>query len=697
MVRGLMIVLGMLFSAIGIIGVFLPILPTTPFLLLAAACFVNASPRLFRLLTEHPKFGPAIVRIREGKGIGLKTKMTSTAIATVLIVSFAIWGTSSLHLRIFLGVILAAKIAAMVAIPTYREESSTGEAAEKTASSRKKSSKKKIIKAPPAMTFAIFMVGTLFVLLQVMFAIALGRWVYEAFTAAPSFPWNLIALSAARWVLLLINRWLGSQVSQSVRLNARARLFSAIGRAGADAVRSTGIGRYYELMGERIESLDPMYSLFVPQLFIGILSPILALVIIGYYSTPLALGLLAIMPATPLVLGLLARNFARVGKEYSKASASLGAWYLESIRALPTLGLFSRVKSYQKNLSSASADLRDRTIRLLVVNQSALLLVEIFFSLLILAMATFLGLKQFAIGTISGGIALSIPFLAIELIKPINLVGAFFFAGAAGRQGKKMVTEEIIRLESQFPLAMPQEKPSHFEAAAKESISAMTADKQMLEVKNLCFAYPSNANSPVLNDSNLILPSGQTIGLKGPSGAGKSTLAKLILGFYRPNSGEIFIDGEAASEMTERRRRSLVGYLPQRPYIFGESIRENIALGETGISDAQISQALMDAGLEHLLTQGLDRVLGEDAAMISGGERMRIALARVLARQVRYIVLDEPTAEVDSLTESGLWQALTSTGSGILVIAHRSSTLALCDQVLSMEPIHVEYQKENAL
>lgn len=705
----LFISLGFVFTILGGIGVVLPILPTTPFLLLAGFFFLKSSNRLHLWLMNHPKLGPGIQRIREGKGIPLKTKLISTSMATLALGSFAIWGTTSPHARIALAVVLAAKILAMVKIPTYRGEATdeiidelTDKIPDKTTDQTSKeshqdlptrghSSKSYKIKAPKRDTLGIFLLGTIQVVAQTLLALAIGSWAYQLMTGNPGLPWLALLLMVSRWILLELNRFLGGRISQGVRIQVRTDFFKALAKAGPDEIRTLGQGYYHELLSDKVEALDPLYSLYLPQLFIGILSPLAALVVISQRDPILGLMILGFIPLTPLILGLLRKGFQRVGKEYSQASSDLGSWYVESIRAIPTLTLFQKLNRYKELLSRSSGQLRDRTIRLLAINQLALLLVELFFSLTLLGAITYLGILRFQGGFLDGATALALPLLAIELIRPINLVGAFFFAGASGRQAKKTLEQALDHLSrlaprSSKPLVNP-DQPSQDPRKFSSGIPS-----KGLVVSNVSFRYPAPNNHQsklILDQVSLILKPGEIVGLQGPSGSGKSTLAKVILGYYEPEAGQIFHDGKDITHQgldPESRKERQIGYLPQRPYLFGWSLRDNIQMGDPSISDQAIITGLHQVGLQSFVNRGLDSPLGEDAAQVSGGERMRIALARVLVHGAKYVILDEPTAEIDSVTEQFLWNHLRTSGLGILIIAHRTSTLNLCDRIVSLTP-----------
>ena len=680
LVRFLYVFAGLLLTALGALGAVLPILPTTPFILLAGFCFVKSSERLHRWLMNHPKLGPGIHRIRNGQGIPLKTKVLSTGLAALTLGSFALWGTTNLHARIALVVVLTAKIIAMVKIPTYKPQVEPEWNQNSPAGSTTTPPFR--ITLPLGMTLGVFLLGTGFVLAQTFLALGLGAWAFQLIGGNVLFPSLVLGLVGLRWIFMLANRYLASTISQSVRKETRAVLYRELGFRGSDEIREMGQGVLHELLNDKVEALDPLYSLYVPQLWIGILSPLVALGVMVYHDWFIAAGLFLLIPLAPLILGILRKRFQVVGGQYSAAASDLGSWYVESIRAIPTLTLFQRVSSYSQKLFRASSRLRDKTIGLLAVNQLALLLVELFFSLSLLLVATALGYFRYQEGHIGPAFALALPFLVIELIRPINLVGAFFFAGAAGRQAKKSLEEYANRI-------IQTRKQEYTDwSTNQENSQALLVDipARGLVIRDLGFSYPNAPEKQILQGFNLTVEPGEIVGLQGPSGSGKTTLAKLILGFHTPCQGGIFLDGQNVARMSQN---GSIGYLPQRPYVFSGSLRENIQMGNTALSDEDIRRALEAAGIGDFIRRGLDTPLGEDAARISGGERLRIALARVFAQGSSYIVLDEPTAELDSLSEFNIWTQLRSTGLGVLLIAHRRSTLEGCTRIVSLQGVRV--------
>ncbi|MBB96782.1 MAG: multidrug ABC transporter ATP-binding protein [Rhodobacteraceae bacterium] len=205
---------------------------------------------------------------------------------------------------------------------------------------------------------------------------------------------------------------------------------------------------------------------------------------------------------------------------------------------------------------------------------------------------------------------------------------------------------------------------------------------------NVGFAYDDAR--PVLHDISLTVPAGKTVALIGPSGAGKSTLMALVPRFYEPTSGEVRIDGVPLGQMTLNSLRQQIGLVSQEVFLFGGTLRENIAYGKLGATEDEIRQAVALAQLSQLvdtLPEGLDTVVGERGVLLSGGQRQRVAIARVFLRDPPILLLDEATSALDRETEKEIQAALArlSVGRTTLVIAHRLSTLEDADEVLALD------------
>jgi len=208
-----------------------------------------------------------------------------------------------------------------------------------------------------------------------------------------------------------------------------------------------------------------------------------------------------------------------------------------------------------------------------------------------------------------------------------------------------------------------------------------------ISFEDLSFAYPSRENQEVLNRINLTISINQQVALVGPSGAGKSTFASLILQLHQPTEGKILFDGKESSRFPLSVLRSQIALVPQDVFLFGGTIRENIAYGRPNASEDEIYEAAKKANaLEFIerFTDKFDTLVGERGTQLSGGQRQRIAIARAVLKNPKILILDEATSSLDSESERLVQDALEKLMKGrtSIVIAHRLSTVRKSDQIL---------------
>jgi ABC-type bacteriocin/lantibiotic exporter with double-glycine peptidase domain len=206
-------------------------------------------------------------------------------------------------------------------------------------------------------------------------------------------------------------------------------------------------------------------------------------------------------------------------------------------------------------------------------------------------------------------------------------------------------------------------------------------------LEGVSFHY-SPVTPPVVADASLDLQPGQLVAIVGASGSGKSTLAGLLAGLYRPETGRILYDGIDLADLDLRWLRGQLGFVAQNSYLFGLSIRANIALNDPTLPLARIIEAARLAEIHddiQSMPMAYESVLADGGASLSGGQRQRLALARALVRRPKVLILDEATSSLDAVTEAKVQRSLATLRSTRIVIAHRLSTVRDADLILVME------------
>jgi len=192
--------------------------------------------------------------------------------------------------------------------------------------------------------------------------------------------------------------------------------------------------------------------------------------------------------------------------------------------------------------------------------------------------------------------------------------------------------------------------------------------------------------SPVLRDVNVEMPAGSITALVGPSGAGKTTFVDLLTGLVQPSAGRVEVDGTPLPELDLKCWRGMIGYVLQELFLFNDTVRMNVTLGDTDIDDAQVEQALRDAGAWEYVSRlegGIDAPVGERGSLLSGGQRQRVAIARALVHRPRLLVLDEATAALDPETEAAVWATVAKLRgrTTVVAISHQPGVMRVADRV----------------
>jgi ATP-binding cassette, subfamily B, bacterial PglK len=252
---------------------------------------------------------------------------------------------------------------------------------------------------------------------------------------------------------------------------------------------------------------------------------------------------------------------------------------------------------------------------------------------------------------------------------------------ATNRFSLDELAEELEFSSPSYPVLLPKQ------GAPKAPVEKGPLFSESIELRNVTFVY-SGAERPTLQDINIRIGKGESIGFVGQTGSGKSTLINLLLGLYVPTSGEIFADGKALGKPVPARWYTRIGYVPQEIFLMDDSLLKNIALGvsEKEIDHDRMKQAIVSAQLQEVIDkmpQGLETQVGERGVLLSGGQRQRVGLARALYFDPEMLILDEGTSALDNETEAKFMRAVESLQGEITIvsIAHRLSTVRGCNAI----------------
>jgi ATP-binding cassette subfamily C protein CydD len=364
----------------------------------------------------------------------------------------------------------------------------------------------------------------------------------------------------------------------------------------------------------------------------------------------------------------------------------MSAYFLDRLQGLTTLRLFGRAEAEVDNIAQAADAFRDGTMRVLRIAFLSSASLEFFASVAVAVVATYVGLGL--LGHIGWGTApgltlfsgLFVLLMAPAFFQPLRMLAAYYHDRMAAIGAAEGLAEMLD--------APPEE--------AATGTAPMPAGALDIVFDDVSVAFEGGARSAIQGVSLRIAP-GDHIALTGMSGAGKSTLLSLLLGFRRPDSGRILINGTdlAAIDPEDLRRR--IAWIGQAPVLFHGTLRDNIRLGRPDADDAAVDRAAAEARVTEFaaaLPQGLDTPVGERGVGLSGGQAQRIALARAFLKDAPLVLLDEPTASLDRDTEAEILESIRRLARGrtILVATHSPAAMAIAGRRILLDQGRVQVQ-----
>jgi len=473
-----------------------------------------------------------------------------------------------------------------------------------------------------------------------------------------------------RGVLTLCAERQAAAASAALKRGVRSRLYRRLQSLGPAGTVGEETAPLVETVTSAVDGLDGYVSRFLPQVAVAAAIPTCMLLFVLGVEWRAALVLLFSAPFIPFFMVLIAKGSEAIHRRQWEQLSRMAGYLLDLIQGLPDLRIFDAAKREAAEVARVSASYREATMAVLRVAFLSALTLEFFSTMGMAIVAVTIGFRLLA-GALPLVDGLFVLFLAPEFYLPLRNLGLSHHA----RMQSLAAAERIFHL-----MSLPE--PTGFEGTLAPQPGAPA-----IRFDAVTFRYGGERGG--VTDLNLELAAGSITALAGESGAGKTTVARLLVGLSRPESGRITVNGIDLADLSPAEWRASIAWVPQKPFFFKGTLRENLVLGSPEATDGRIASALTDAGATEFVDRlplGLDTQLGDRGAGLSGGEQRRLALARALLRQATLVVLDEPTAGLDAANEQLVGNAvrrLAERGT-VLVISHREETLRQVERVAVM-------------
>ncbi|MFG1828320.1 thiol reductant ABC exporter subunit CydD [Micromonospora chersina] len=481
---------------------------------------------------------------------------------------------------------------------------------------------------------------------------------------------GLLAAFAARALVSWAQGTVAARAAATVKAALRADLLRAVGRHGPTWVAGRRAGQLATLAGRGLDALDPYFTGYLPQLVLSVTVPlaVLARIVLADWSSALIIALT--IPLIPIFGALLGWQAQAATERQWRRLSLLGGHFLDMVAGLPTLRAFGRARAQVDVVRRMADGHRQATMKTLRIAFLSALVLELVATLSVALVAVPVGIRL-----LGGGITLSTALLVLlltpEAYLPLRAAGSRFHASMEG----------LTALDEALTLSATPE------AAGPGAARPAPSGRGEIRFEGVTVAYE---RTTALRDVTLTIRPGERVAVIGPSGAGKSTLLHLLLGFVTPTAGRVTVDGVDLTGVDLDAWRRELAWVPQRAHLFAGSLADNIRLGAPDTPDAALAGAVTDAALDEVvaaLPDGLGTTLGERGHGLSSGQRQRVALARAFLRDAPLVLLDEPTARLDSASEAVVLAATRRLVAGrtALLVAHRPALLEDADRILRVE------------
>ncbi|MFC6133695.1 thiol reductant ABC exporter subunit CydD [Streptomyces spororaveus] len=481
----------------------------------------------------------------------------------------------------------------------------------------------------------------------------------------------LAAVALGRGLIAWLTELAAHRAGAAVKSELRGRLLDRAAELGPGWLAGQRTGSLVSLATRGVDALDDYFSRYLPQLGLAVVVPVAVLARIvteDWVSAAIIVVTLPLIPVFMILIGMATQS--RMDRQWQVLSR-LSGHFLDVVAGLPTLKVFGRAKAQAESIRRITDDYRRATMRTLRIAFLSSFALELLATLSVALVAVTIGMRLVH-GELDLYTGLVILILAPEAYLPLRQVGAQYHAAAEGLAA----AEEIFRV---------LETPTTGTAGTAE---LPVGAPLRIEIEGIAVRHEGRGeDSP--RPVSLTVGPGECVALTGPSGAGKSTLFQVLLGFVTPTAGRVRVAGVDLAELSPAHWHQQIAWVPQRPHLFAGTIGENVRLARAGASDADVAEALQNAGAWEFVTalpRGVETPLGEGGVGLSAGQRQRLALARAFLADRPVLLLDEPTAALDGETEAGIVDAVRrlSAGRTVLLVVHRPALLAVADRVVEM-------------
>ena len=458
--------------------------------------------------------------------------------------------------------------------------------------------------------------------------------------------------------------------STRVKHELRSLIYRKLAGMPLNQVNQQSTSSIIQVASEGVEQLEIYFGRYLPQLFYSLLAPLTLFFFLVFFNAPTALILLVCVPLIPMSIIAVNKIAKKLLAKYWAIYVGLGSSFLDNLQGLVTLKIYQDDGYKAKQMDAEAEQFRTITMKVLTMQLNSVSLMDLL-AYGGAAVGILTALLQYQEAQISiFGVILFI-LLASEFFIPLRLLGSFFHVAMNG----KAASDKIFTL-----LDTPVE-------AQQSAVAFAAKNNVQVAIKNLHFAY--SPEKPAIQGLDLTIQPNQLTVFVGKSGCGKSTLVSLLMGFYKPQQGEILFNGQNAFEIDRTSFYQNVSLVSHSSYVFKGSLRDNMLMAKTGATDEQIYQCLEQVNLANFVREngGLDMPLLSRGTNLSGGQIQRLALARALLHDAQVYIFDEATSNIDVESEEVILQFIQQfkQHKTIVMISHRLANAVNADCIYVLD------------